>query len=216
MQYNIHRPFHIYDGHTYFITARTYNQVPYFSTHERKQIFIDTLRNAIERFDIKLYGWSLLHNHYHMMFGFGGMTDFVPQSVTPHTDSDNALIERSDELRNEIRYDQHLRKYQLVEFIRKLHKDTSRKLNHLDTTSGRKVWYQYWDYCIRNKADFWRHFNYIVQQPLKHGIVRSLREAFEYDYSSNPIWKERFGAEGLWESFVKYPVTDWTPSDGVL
>jgi len=39
----------------------------------------------------------------------------------------------------------------LREFIRKLHSKTAREINKLDQVSGRKVWYQYWDKCIRDE-----------------------------------------------------------------
>src|SRR3990167_5835197 len=101
----------------------------------------------------------------------------------------------------------------LSEYMRQLHSQTASLLNQIDNTPGRKVWYQYWDYCIRTKTAFWMHFNYIVQNPLKHGLVPSLYEAYDYKFSSNPIWLERFGMDGLWESFVRYQVTDWTPDE---
>jgi len=99
-------------------------------------------------------------------------------------------------------------KKKIVEFVRKLHKDTARILNKQNNTQGRKIWYQYFDYCIRNKTDFWKHFNYIIKNPFKHGLVFNLEEAFYYKYSSNPVWLKRFGMDGLNESFTKYLVEE--------
>ncbi|MBU2542869.1 hypothetical protein KJ785_04905 [Patescibacteria group bacterium] len=99
-------------------------------------------------------------------------------------------------------------KYFLVEFVRKLHKDTSRELNKIDITPGRKVWHQYWDYCIRNETDFWKHFNYILKNPLKHKLAKNIEESFIYKFSSNPIWLERFSFDGLVEGLVKYKVKE--------
>lgn len=99
----------------------------------------------------------------------------------------------------------------LAEFFRHLHSQTASILNQEDQTPGRKVWYQYWDYCIRNKPDFWKHFNYIFQQPLKHGQVWSLSAASDYEYSSNKAWVNRFTPSGMSECLEKYPVRDWTP-----
>ncbi len=102
----------------------------------------------------------------------------------------------------------------LSEFFRLLHSQVSSTVNQLDRVKGRKIWYQYWDYCLRSKKDFGAHFNYILQQPLKHGIVKTLRAAYDYPYSSNPVWLERLSEDGLWESFLQNPIKDWTPSEG--
>ena len=42
----------------------------------------------------------------------------------------------------------------LPRFIKNINENSSRLLNQLENKRGRKVWYQYWDYCIRNKKDF--------------------------------------------------------------
>jgi putative transposase len=96
--------------------------------------------------------------------------------------------------------------------LNNLHANSCRLLNEFENDPGRTIWYQYWDYCIRNKPDFWRHFNYIVQNPLKHGLVSSFREVYNYKFSSNSIWKNRMGEEGLGECFARYPLIDWSPT----
>ncbi|MFA4831496.1 MAG: hypothetical protein WC618_05025 [Patescibacteria group bacterium] len=256
---NVHRPFHLYEGHTYFVTGKCYENKPYFERNECKAVFKKILEEARTRFKIRLFSWVVLHNHYHLMFALSrpwdeapvsvgahdnvtdfaprgtqsvippksvtdfaprgtqsvippkSVTDFVPrgtQSVIPPksvTDFAPRGTQSVIPLKNGGINDL---KYCFVEFIRKLHKDTSRKINQLDFTPGRKIWRQYWDYCIRSKPDFWFHFNYIIKNPLKHGLVSSLNEAYYYPYSSNPIWLERFGHEGLWESFVRYPARE--------
>ena len=214
---NRHRPFHLYGGHTYFVTGRWYGGKRYMRSDVRKEVWKAMFRESIKRFHIRLYSWVLLDNHYHILFSLpqaidvandSTETDFVlAQSVTPRTEK-----ARSDEMSEEnfVTLDG---KYTLVEFIRKLHKDSARSYNKQDNTPGRKVWYQYWDYCIRNKADFWKHFNYIVKNPFKHGLVDSLSEAYTYPFSSNPVWLNRFGVDGLWESFVRYPVAEVFSND---
>ena len=190
---NAHRPFHIYSGHTYFITGRCKERLPFFLSHKRKRLFQKVLKESSERFGIGIFAWAVLHNHYHLLCSLRrDRFRREAQSVTPNNDGDG--------------------KYSMVEFIRKLHKDTARVINKEDHVLGREVWYQYWDYCIRNKPDFWRHFNYIFQQPLKHGLVKSLPAAYDYPYSSNQVWVERFGRSGMSECLEKYPVKDWTPT----
>ena len=205
---NVHRPFHLYEGHTYFVTGKCYENKPYFERNECKAVFKKILEEARTRFKIRLFSWVVLHNHYHLMFALSRPWDEAPVSVGAHdnvTDFAPRGTQSVIPLKNGGINDL---KYCFVEFIRKLHKDTSRKINQLDFTPGRKIWRQYWDYCIRSKPDFWFHFNYIIKNPLKHGLVSSLNEAYYYPYSSNPIWLERFGHEGLWESFVRYPARE--------
>ncbi len=204
---NVHRPHHIYDGHTFFVTGRCVQAQHYFYSDARKKVWQEVFRESIVRFDIKMYSWVLLENHYHILFSLPYKqvpteTDFVPQSATPPV-----IDGRSDEMssanfvsQQEIRI--------LLEFIRKIHKDSSRKLNQLDNTPARKIWYQYYDRCIRNIPDFWKHFNYILKNPYKHGLVDSLQASFAYTYSSNPQWLVRFGADGLHEGFCKYLVAE--------
>jgi hypothetical protein len=217
---NKHRPFHIYDGHTYFVTGRCYKKRLYLERDECKGIFKSLLEKARKRFDIHLFSWVVLRNHYHLMFALpqrwddeansaketaGAITDFVSretQSVIPRFPNErndtlslaakcvthNSVTDFSISLADQSTDDL---KYPLVEFIRKLHKDTSRKINKLDSTPGRKVWHQYWE----------------------HSLVPTLNKAYYYSYSSNPIWLERFGHDGLWDSFVRYPVREEMQKD---
>lgn len=209
---NTHRPHHIYSGHTYFVTGRCYEGKKYFFGEERKRIWEKVFQESIERFEIQIYAWVLLDNHYHILFSLpqsidntsdSPRTDFaLAQSITPLFSN-----ERNDEMSATNFVTQHKTQV-LTEFIRKLHKDTSRILNKHDQHKGRTVWYQYFDYCIRNIPDFWKHFNYILKNPLKHGLVHSLEESLLYPHSSNPTWLRRFGAESIHEGFCKYPVKE--------
>ncbi|MFA6427462.1 MAG: transposase [Candidatus Magasanikbacteria bacterium] len=208
---NRHRPFHLYvDGWCYFVTARCLDGVDYFKTDERKELFKMCLKKSSERFGIKIYAWVVVNNHYHLMCHLPNkherLDTLSPEAKCVNTREADTFC--SAQCVNPEIYDA---RYSLVEFTKKLHRDTSRLINKEDNIKSRQVWYQYWDYCIRNQADFWRHFNYIVQNPLKHGLAKTLYEAFEYPHSSNFIWLKRFGRDGMWESFVHYPVRDWTP-----
>jgi putative transposase len=60
----------------------------------------------------------------------------------------------------------------IYKFIKRLHGESAIRLNRLDGTPGRQVWYQYWDRFPRSERDFWSYFNYIHVNPIKHGYVR--------------------------------------------
>ena len=38
------------------------------------------------------------------------------------------------------------------------------------------VWWNYWDYCPRNEADYMTRVNYLLNNPVKHGYVRKLTD----------------------------------------
>jgi len=60
----------------------------------------------------------------------------------------------------------------IYKFIKRLHGDSAIQLNKLDSTSGRQIWYQYFDRFPRNECDFWTYFNYIHINPIEHGCGR--------------------------------------------
>ncbi|MDP2693137.1 MAG: transposase [bacterium] len=172
-----HRPPHLFiDDWCYFLTARCQEKKNFFDLENKKKLFVKAINKAVCKFEVELFSWVLLDNHYHMLMRIKNSKN-IPR------------------------------------FIHNLHANSSRLINDFDNKDGRKIWYQYWDYCIRNKKDFWLHFNYIIQNPLKHKLTETLEQAFYYEYSSNGIWLERFGKEGMSELFIKYPVIDWTPNE---
>ena len=172
---NKHRPYHLYDGHTYFVTGRCYKGVDYFREENKKIFFRKILKDSIEKFDIKLFSWVLLDNHYHILFSVSVPDEFLSvQFVNPNKDEiskskscySNKNYPNKNEWNDEMssnEFRQTLQKKKIIEFVRKLHKDTARFINKQNNTPGRKIWYQYFDYCLRNEQDFWKHFNYINQ-----------------------------------------------------
>ena len=59
----------------------------------------------------------------------------------------------------------------LGKFIRHYHASSARKLNELHHVVGRKVWYQYWDSKITFQSSYLARLNYVMQNPVKHGLV---------------------------------------------
>ena len=53
---NIHRPLHIYQDETiYFITAKTFKEIKFFNTNEKKEILFQTLKDALKKYNYGLY-----------------------------------------------------------------------------------------------------------------------------------------------------------------
>lgn len=94
----------------------------------------------------------------------------------------------------------------LPDFMKRLHGETSFKLNQLDGTRGRKVWYSYWDRLVRDERDYWTKFNYIHYNPVKHGYVERLKD---WHYSSYRDILEAEGEDWVDDCWASYPVIEF-------
>ncbi|HNB87393.1 MAG TPA: transposase [Anaerolineales bacterium] len=64
-----HRPPHLYvDGAWYFITSSTVGSVKILSTDAHLNLWVETFKELILQFKIKLIAWVILPNHYHILF----------------------------------------------------------------------------------------------------------------------------------------------------
>lgn len=99
----------------------------------------------------------------------------------------------------------------LHNFINRLHAITATLINRNDGQTGRKVWQQYWDHCVRNEVDFWKHFNYITNNPIKHGWCDNFEKAFQCPFSGNPQWVKQKGKDFLYTMMREYPIRNFAP-----
>jgi putative transposase len=98
----------------------------------------------------------------------------------------------------------------LSRFFGQLHGSTSRQVNWWDATAGRQLWHNYWDTCIRTEADLWTRFNYVHNNPVKHGYVQRLED---WPFSSYRYYMATKGAEWLQDCWLRYPVIDYLEGD---
>jgi putative transposase len=87
-----------------------------------------------------------------------------------------------------------------------VHGGFSRELNKREGKPGRRMFRNYWDRCVRDRRDFYSHFNYIHQNPVKHGLVRGLAD---YDCSSYAYWRDRKGERWMDSCFEIFPIADY-------
>jgi len=59
----------------------------------------------------------------------------------------------------------------LKSLIQAVHSISSKYLNWLDNTPGRRVWYNYWDTCITNQTSYIARLHYVHTNAVKHGLV---------------------------------------------
>ncbi len=98
----------------------------------------------------------------------------------------------------------------LGRLIKLINGSSSRELNRIDNTSLRKIWFNYWDTCIRTERDFYMRLNYIHNNPIKHGYIKDYSELMHYAFSSYPIYLKEKGQEYVEDLFRKYPIKDFT------
>ena len=75
----------------------------------------------------------------------------------------------------------------LRKMLTTLHRRTAIWINRLDQTSGRRVWYNFWDTRLTFEKSYLARLNYVHQNPVRHGLVSV---ANQYRWCS-AAWFER-------------------------
>jgi len=95
-------------------------------------------------------------------------------------------------------------------YVGNVHRGFSFEVNQLEGNRGRQLWANYWDWCIRDEGDLWRHFNYVHNNPIKHGLVRDIDSLKKYRYASFWNYSRTRGMEWLSDVMEAYPIVDFT------
>ena len=132
-----HSPCHIEKiNEIYFVTAGTYKKKKLFRNILRMNLLKEALEKTITETSYKLFAFSLLPNHYHLL---------------THVSSKTGISQ----------------------FIRQFHARSAIALNKVDLKFGRKVWYQYWDRCVRDENELLNNLNYVYWNSVKHGYAKN-------------------------------------------
>ncbi|MDQ2920408.1 MAG: transposase, partial [Acidobacteriota bacterium] len=59
----------------------------------------------------------------------------------------------------------------LDEFLKHLHSETARGLNELDQSTGREVWFNFWETKLTYERSYLARLNYVHQNAVKHRLV---------------------------------------------
>jgi putative transposase len=81
-----------------------------------------------------------------------------------------------------------------------LHSRLGMGLNEMDQISGRQVMYQYWDRCITFDKSYYARLNYVIHNPVKHGLVEDARL---YPFCS-AAWFERNNPKSVCRRVYSY------------
>ncbi len=98
---------------------------------------------------------------------------------------------------------------QVSRLIQILHSKSTVLLNKFDSKPGRRIWFQYRDWIIRDERDLYTHFNYIHHNPVKHSLVDCQDQVLNYKYCSYQQWVKLKGQEYMDSLFEDYPVCDF-------
>ena len=98
----------------------------------------------------------------------------------------------------------------LGRLLNRINGRSSYEINKLEKKRGRKIWYSYWDTCIRDESDFYRRFNYIHNNPVKHGYIDKPNRLPSYKHSSYPYYIRVKGEDWCNDVFRRYPIIDFT------
>jgi len=63
-------------------------------------------------------------------------------------------------------------------------------------------WHNCYNHLIRDEADYFRHFNYITQNPIKHGVVKNL-----WDYEFSGVFD--YPKDYIIDCLRQYPIIDF-------
>ncbi|KAA3658781.1 MAG: transposase [Calditrichaeota bacterium] len=90
--------------------------------------------------------------------------------------------------------------------VQAFHSITAIAWNKEENTPGRKIFHSYSDRFIRTERHFWTTFNYIHNNPVKHGYVKKWQD---WPFSSIHHYFEKYGRKKLKEIWFKYPLKDY-------
>jgi putative transposase len=65
--------------------------------------------------------------------------------------------------------------------VQGVHSITAKFINRVDIAPGRQVWYNYWDTCLQTEKEYYARLNYVILNPVKHGLVMNPED---YPFSS--------------------------------
>jgi putative transposase len=97
----------------------------------------------------------------------------------------------------------------LSDMLSVLHVKTARWINRIDNTTGRQVWFNFWDTRLIEQRSYLARLNYVHQNAVKHGLV-SL--ACQYPWCS-AAWFERTASPAIVKSIYRFNTDKVSASD---
>ena len=90
----------------------------------------------------------------------------------------------------------------LAVMLKNLHEETSKWVNRLDDSAGRKVWFNYRETRLTYQRSYFARLNYVHQNPVRHGLVAV---ANQYPWCS-AAWFERTVSPATVKSIYRFGI----------
>ena len=90
----------------------------------------------------------------------------------------------------------------LPKLIQQFHSITAIRINKWDNTSGKQVWFNYWDTCLTYEKSYLARLHYVHVNPVKHGLVEN---AIDYPFCSYKWFLEN-GDDNLKTQVFNQPI----------
>lgn len=139
-------------GVTYFFTVVTYKRRKILTTPESRQILRTMINEVRQQHPFTIRGWVLLPEHIHCIWT-------LPENNGDYSKRWGLIkAEFSKRAKNLIRRDEWM---------------TGSKRKHREAT----IWQRrFWEHMIRDEDDLRRHMDYLHFNPVKHGLVKCVKD----------------------------------------
>ena len=178
------------EGKTYYIVTKTQDNFPYFREPIFCELFIEELKLCKEKKNFVLFAWSIIHDHVNLliktrekydisqiMFSIKKQFSHDANRVMGYNDPYISKYDLADNnnnpLNNPNEGDQTFGRLQCfqIETVNKFRGQFAQKYAGGKTALPPFKWQKsFHDHVIRGQKDFYHHYRYTVNNPLKHGL----------------------------------------------
>ena len=156
------------DNNYFFVTCKTLDGKNYFIKNESRQIILNELLEIEKYFGIKFIAYSILLNHYHLLF---------------HLDKG----------------------LEMKKIMQKINGTVSFQLKGIN----KPLWEDYFNSNVLNEDSYYKVLGYIIGNPFKHGIVKSIDDLRDYKFCNYNEMEKEFGREGINEIIANVQNLNW-------
>lgn len=156
-----------HDDAIYFITANTHQKYPYFREEIFCELWLEELRLCKQMKDFELYGFCLLHDHFHMLLKPGGKFDIskIMQSFKKNVSQDinkimNIFLEGANS-------NSRFQKVDIMHFRNQFLNKYRTPQYDFPSFQWQKSFH---DHIIRDEKDFTHHLTYTNYNFQKHEL----------------------------------------------
>lgn len=160
------------------MTFKTYDNFPYFKEKIFCDIFVENLKLCKELKQFELYAFNILYEHIHLLLKPMGKYNYsqIMQFIKRHATRDiNYVINEGAIRESRLRggeyekFDEIIKNHDML--LKQYRKIFIGKYGKNQYSTPQFKWQKsFHDHIIRNDDDLEKHFNYIINNHLKHGL----------------------------------------------